>query len=237
MQKELNITELKDKLYKRLEPSGWALKLRGFIYSNEFDTILITLVNQVNANKRFTPALKDVFSAFEKCPVNELKVVMIGQDPYPQINVADGLAFSCSKSEECMPAINFLLNEVNRTVYKGHPISTDPDLTRWAEQGILLLNSALTTVIGKVGEHYDIWKPFITYLFDYLSLNCPGLVYIFVGKQAQNWEEHVNENCHKFLISHPASAVYNKTQTWNSENVFTKTQKIIQEVYNYSIIW
>jgi uracil-DNA glycosylase len=237
MQKELNITELKDKLYKRLEPSGWALKLRGFIYSNEFDTILITLVNQVNANKRFTPSLKEVFNAFEKCPVNELKVVIIGQDPYPQINVADGLAFSCSKSDDCMPAINFLLNEVNRTVYKGHPESTNPDLTRWAEQGILLLNSSLTTVIGKVGEHYDIWKPFLTYLLDYLTWNCPGLVYIFAGKQAQNWEENINNNSYKFIVTHPASAVYKKTQSWDSENVFVKTQKLVQQLHNYSIIW
>lgn len=237
MQKDLNLTEIKDKLYKKLEPSGWAIKLRGFIYSTEFNKIIVTLANQVNNNKRFTPLLKDVFNAFEKCPVDKLKVVIIGQDPYPQINVADGLAFSCSKSEECMPGITFLLNEVNRTVYKGHPISTDPDLTRWAEQGVLLLNSALTTVIGKVGEHYDIWKPFITYLLDYLTWNCPGLVYIFAGKQAQNWEENINENSYKFIVTHPASAVYKKTQSWDSENVFVKTQKLVQQLHNYSIIW
>lgn len=80
MQKELNILEIKEKLYQKLEPSGWAIKLRGFIYSTEFDNILINLANQVNNNKRFTPLLKDVFNAFEKCPIDKLKVVIIGQD-------------------------------------------------------------------------------------------------------------------------------------------------------------
>ena len=64
MQKDLNLTEIKDKLYKKLEPSGWAIKLRGFIYSTEFNKIIVTLANQVNDNKRFTPLLKDVFNAF-----------------------------------------------------------------------------------------------------------------------------------------------------------------------------
>ena len=103
MEKDLNITEIKDKLYKKLEPSGWAIKLRGFIYSTEFNKIIVTLAKQVNDNKRFTPLLKDVFNAFEKCPVDKLKVVIIGQDPYPTRGHANGLCFSVEEDVKPFP--------------------------------------------------------------------------------------------------------------------------------------
>jgi uracil DNA glycosylase len=83
--------------------------------------------------------------------------------------------------------LSFILNEVNKTVYNGHPGSLDPDLTRWSNQGILLLNTALTTTVGKIGQHYVIWKPFMAYIFDHLTWNNSGLVYIYMGKQAQEW--------------------------------------------------
>jgi uracil-DNA glycosylase len=237
MNQKLNIEEIKDKLYFKLEPSGWAVKLRSFIYSNDFDNIITQLARLSLDGKRFTPTLKQMFRAFEECPVNELKVVIIGQDPYPTLGVADGIAFSCSNTSEAQPSLQYMLNEINRTVYKGHPGSLDVDLTRWANQGVLLINTALTTTVGKIGQHYSIWKPFLAYLFDYLTWNETGLVYIYMGKEAKIWSDAVNDNNYKFFVSHPASAAYNKQGKWDSDNVFIKVNEVVERQFNAKIIW
>jgi len=162
---------------------------------------------------------------------------VVGQGPYPQLEVADGIAFSCSKTGELQPSLSYLLNAINLTVYNGHAGSTDADLTRWANQGVLLLNTALTTEVNKIGKHYAIWKPFIAYLFDQLTWNKNGLVYIYLGKQAQDWADCVNDNNYKFFLSHPASAAYTSQATWDSANVFVETRDIIKKNYNQDLIW
>ena len=237
MKQKLDLEDIKQKLYEKLEPSGWAVKLRSFIYSSDFDNIITQLARLSLDGKRFTPTLKQMFRAFEECPLNELKVIIIGQDPYPQIGVADGIAFSCSNTMESQPSLEYMLNEINRTVYNGHPGSLDLDLARWSNQGILMLNTALTTTVGKIGQHYPIWKPFLAYLFDYLTWNETGLVYIYMGKQAQEWSDAVNDNNYKFFVSHPASAAYNKQERWDSENVFVKANEVVERQFNAKIIW
>ena len=127
------------------------------------------MVKLTNDGKRFTPPLKDIFKAFEECPYDKLKIIIVSQDPYPSFGIADGIAFSCSKTNDIQPNLKFILEEINKTVYDNQIISKDPDLKRWSNQGVLLLNTALTTTIGKSGQHYNIWKPFIAYLFDHLT--------------------------------------------------------------------
>ena len=240
MKEKLELDKIVDKLYEDLVPSGWARVLRSFLYSSDFKNIIQTLAQESWADKRFTPPIKDVFRAFKECPYDKLKVVIVGQDPYPSINVADGIAFSCSKSQtplQIQPSLKFMLQEVNRTVYNDEYISFNPDLARWSNQGILMLNTALTVQINKIGSHYEIWRPMMNYLFDYLSNYNNGLVYIYMGKQAQSWSDTVNNNNHKLFCSHPASAVYNKFKRWDCQDVFNKTSEIIQKNYNYSIVW
>lgn len=237
MKQKIDLEEIKQKLFNILEPSGWGIVLKPFIFSGDFDNILSQLVKLSNENKRFTPPLKQLFRAFVECPYDDLKVVVIGQDPYIGFGVADGIAFSCGNTKELQPSLKFMLEEVNRTVYNGHPGSLNPDLTRWSNQGVLMLNTALTTMVGRVGEHYDIWKPFTAYLFDHLNCKQSGLVYIYMGKQAQEWADMIDENNYKFMISHPASAAYAKKARWDSDNVFVKTKEILEKQFNYSIHW
>ena len=80
MNQKLDLEEIKDKLYARLENSGWSIKLRSFIYSAEFDKIITELASLSMDGRRFTPPLKQMFRAFEECPVNDLKVIIVGQD-------------------------------------------------------------------------------------------------------------------------------------------------------------
>jgi uracil-DNA glycosylase len=237
MTEKLNIEDIKQKLYDKLEPSGWALKLRSFIFSSDFDNIITQLAKLATDGKRFTPKLSQIFRAFEECPIDKLKVVIVGQDPYPHLGIADGIAFSCSNTKELQTSLSYILDEINRSVYKGHPESLDVDLKRWSNQGVLCINTAFTTTVGKTAQHYELWKPFLTYLFDYLTWNNNGLVYIYMGKQAQTWADSVNDNNYKFMVSHPASAAYLGNKAWDSKNVFNEANIVLEKLDNSKIIW
>jgi len=185
IQQAVNLEEVKEKLIERLTPSGWAKKLRGFIKGQDFTKTLQALLDERDAGKRFTPPLKQVFRAFEECPVNKLKVIIVGQDPYPYFGVADGLAFSCSNTNKVQPSLQNIFHAIEHTVYQDFPTYQDPNLTRWAKQGVLLLNSALTCQVDKIGSHYHIWKDFMAYVMDILNYTDTGMIFVLMGKQAQ----------------------------------------------------
>ena len=229
MTKQVNLEEVKLKLIERLKPSGWATRLRGFIQSSDFDKTLDKLHKLREDGKRFTPPLKQVFRAFEECPVNKLKVIMIGQDPYPHFGVADGLAFSCSNTRKPQPSLQKIFEAVDTTLYYGEePPEHNPDLTRWANQGVLLLNTALTCEIDKVGSHSPIWKDFIAYLIDMLNFTDSGLIFILLGKQAQELESIIGPNHYILKASHPASAAHNGTYIWDCNDVWNETNRLIE---------
>jgi uracil-DNA glycosylase len=236
MKVEPDIEEIKQKLFEKLEPNGWGRILKSFIFSSEFTDILSELYRQSVNNKRFTPTLKQLFRAFEECPYDKLKVVFIGQDPYPQLGVADGISFSCSNTGKLQPSLKYIFAEIERTVYQEYPSYQDPDLSRWSRQGILMLNTALTVEVGKIGSHYDIWKPFTAYLLDWLNNYNPGLVYVYMGKKAEEWSQLTSDNNHKFTVKHPASAAYSGSK-WDSNDIFNKVSKIVKDAYGESITW
>jgi uracil-DNA glycosylase len=233
----MNLEEIKQKMFDKLESSGWSRIFKSFIFSSEFDEILTKLWNLSQEDKRFTPPLKQVFRAFEECPYDKLKVVFIGQDPYPQLGVADGISFSCGNTNKLQPSLRYIFEEIERTVYQGFPSHQDVDLKRWSNQGILMLNTALTVEVGKIGSHYDIWKPFTAYLLDWLNNYNPGLVYVYMGKKAEEWSELTdNISCYKFTVKHPASAAYNGSK-WDSNDIFNQISKIVFGNTGETIIW
>jgi len=238
MTQTVDLAEIKCKLIEKLTPSGWATKLRGFIQSSDFDKILDKLLAERDANKRFTPPLKHVFRAFEECPEKDLKIVMIGQDPYPHFGVADGIAFSCGLTQKPQPSLKNMFEAIEETVFQGYPSHQDPDLTRWANQGVLMLNSALTTQVDKVGTHYDIWKDFIMYVLDMLSLTNSGLIFMLLGAKAQELESVIGQNHYILKASHPASAAYTKT-VWDCNDIFNKANEILAKNNGpqYKIQW
>lgn len=235
--KKDKLTDIQKKLYEQLIPSGWADKLKSFILSKEFYNILDDLWDEMNSGNRFTPVIKDIFKAFTECPYKDLKVVIIGQDPYPQAGVADGISFSCSYTGKLQPSLRYIFNEIEDTVYQGYPTHQDPDLTRWSNQGILMLNTALTCRIGKIGSHIELWNPFITYLLDILGHYNSGLIYVFLGNKAKVWAKHIPSINYKFFAPHPAAAGYAKQKKWNSGDLFNNINKILKENNGEKIIW
>src|ERR1035437_2718621 len=234
--KKDQLEENRTKLYEKLKKSGWD-KLKGFILSSDFDKIILALEKDVDEGKRFTPVLKQVFRAFEECNYGDLKVVVVGQDPYYQLGVAAGMAFDCSNTGVIQKSLMYIYQEVERTIYNNEGYNRDPDLKHWANQGVLLINTALTTTLGKVGTHYEIWKPFMLYLIDMLNSYNPGLVYVFMGAKAQEWSDVVSDLNYKLKVSHPASAAYQKLSTWNSDGVFLKVNELLMKSNGMTIKW
>lgn len=237
MSDTVDLEKIKHGLYEKLKPSGWADKLKTFMLSAEMDNILNQLVKEVDSGQRFTPVMKQVFRAFELCPYGELKVVMLGQDPYPYPNVCDGLAFSCGNTGHIQPSLRYIFKELDDTKANPEGHSSDPDLARWARQGILLINTALTTTVNQVGQHYILWRPFLGFLFDVLSAYNPGLVYVFLGKKAQEWARSIPENNHKIFAVHPAAAAHTRAERWDSGDLFNKINMIMDKTYGQKITW
>lgn len=237
MLQTVDLLQIKEKLIKQLKPSGWAVKLRTFINSSDFEKILETLWNLKQEGNRFTPPLKQAFRAFEQCPYENLKIVLIGQDPYPQLGVADGIAFSCGNTDKLQPSLRNVFEALEATVF-DQPTIQHPDLTRWSNQGVLLLNTALTCQVDKPGSHYEIWNPFIMYLLDILCFTNAGLVFILLGKKAQELENYITPNHYILKASHPASAAYSKT-IWDCNDVFNKANQLLEKNNgpSYKINW
>jgi len=209
---EKNLIILKDSLKKDIESSGWADILFPYIDSKLYDDLTDSLVSLVEQGKRFTPKFKDIFNAFKECKYDDLKVVIVGQDPYPQLGSADGLAFSCSKKDKVEKSLQY----INKAIDRDHT-----DLRCWANQGVLLINTALTVEVNKIGSHFWNWKPFTEHLFSKINQDNKDIVFILMGKKAEAWERLISNQ--KILkCTHPASAAY-RGGVWDSNDVFNKT--------------
>jgi uracil-DNA glycosylase len=229
----MNIKDFQQKIYESLIPSGWGHRLKGFLLSDEFTTIIQTLYDESESGLHFTPVFKHMFSAFHKCKFEDVKVVFIGAGPYKTLNHANGMLFSNTVPVNEPKPLMVLFDAIEKDVYNGGPYDRNRDLTRWAEQGILLLNSSLTAVINSEKKHDDLWKPFYTYLFDVLNSSNTGIVYVFFG-ECRTWHKNISVNNYKMFIPYP---VYEPTLPWANGNLFNNINRIINDVYKTTIIW
>lgn len=196
----------------------------------------------ISLEKRtITPNLSDVFRAFEECPYDKFSVLLLSLDPYPgTINnkrIADGIAFSSINSKGKPPkSLKFMMDvwgvQYEQTVWKD-----DTDLTYLANQGVLLLNVYLTTVIGKTGAHKQIWKKFTSRCLELISNENSGLPIVFLGREAKEFAKECNPLItNHYYVSHPASAAY-KGQAWDDEKVFVRVNQKLQDQDLNAIQW
>lgn len=132
------------------------------------------------------PSKEKTFKAFNECPLDKLKVVFISQEPYPKYTQATGLAFGIDVDQaKPTPGLLALIRELENDL-DTLALLPDYSLTTWANQGVLLLNSALTLRRNEPGSHADLWKPFMIDLFKTLSERYPDLLVVTVGQQAES---------------------------------------------------
>ena len=231
-QQTIFIPEKIKALKNKLEGSGWENIMYPYLDSENFYQTIHKLVGFVHHGKRFTPKMKNWFRSFETCHYNNLKVVFIGQDPYPQVEVADGISFSCSNTMKEQPSLRHIFNSLEKQ-YPGY--ERNPDLTRWSEQGVLMLNTALTVEVNKIGSHYSFWHTFTTGLLNSINKYDSQLVVVLLGKKAQEWRKLLNK--HIILeVVHPAAAAY-KGGVWDDKDLFIRINDLLKEQGKSLINW
>lgn len=184
------------------------------------------------------PNIKDVFKAFKLCPYNKCRVIFVSQDPYPQRGVAQGVLFGNSSDtpeDKLSPSLQIIKESVINFEISHNLITFDPSLESWAKQGILMINSALTTEVGKIGVHMMKWRPFMIAFLKQMSMINPGIIYVLFGSQAQILEPYINKNNYVLKIEHPAYfARINKKMPYH---IWKDINKILYDLYGEKIEW
>ncbi len=165
---------------------------------------LTDFVRDEYKTKQIFPPAKLIFNAFEHTPFNDVKVVILGQDPYHGDGQAHGLSFSVNDGVRIPPSLVNMYKEINADL--GIPIPKSGNLTRWAAQGVLLLNATLTVVAHTAGSHQKRgWETFTDAAIKKLASERENLVFLLWGAYAQKKEAFIDTNKHCILKAvHPS---------------------------------
>jgi uracil-DNA glycosylase len=227
--------------FKEFFHESWHSKMQPFIESEECDKMYEFLKREASRGKKIAPISSNVYRAFSLTPLTDIKVVLVGMCPYHTaihgVPVADGLLMGCSVTEKLQPSLDQFYNALERDAYRGLNLNyyKNPDVSYLAEQGVLMLNAALTTEINKAGSHLELWEPFMKYLFENV-LYYSGAPIVFLGKDASRYKQYLAPFSWSFTLSHPASASYKNTD-WDSEGVFSQVNKILMDNNGFKINW
>ena len=156
------------------------------------------------AGRRVFPPGSQIFRAFELTPVQQVKVVILGQDPYHGPGQAHGLSFSVPEGVQAPPSLKNIFKEIETDL--GIRMSGYPNLENWARQGVLLLNAVLTVRCAEAASHSKIgWQEFTDAVIRYISDNCEGVVFMLWGNFARTKSELIDHSRHCVLeAAHPS---------------------------------
>lgn len=186
----------------RIEPS-WQQRLQPEFDKPYFEK-LTDFVRHEYATKTVYPPGSQIFAAFDACPFDRVKVVILGQDPYHEPNQAHGLCFSVNDHIPFPPSLQNIFKEIESDL--GIPVPASGNLTRWARQGVLLLNATLTVEAHRAASHQGKgWETFTDAVIHKLAEEREHLVFILWGTYAQRKGEFIDRNRHLVLQSpHPS---------------------------------
>jgi uracil-DNA glycosylase len=220
-------------MYIKIE-KGWNDLLQEE-FEKDYFLKLVGFVKDEYHTKKVCPPGPFIFKSFDSCPLENLKVVIIGQDPYHTPGVANGLAFSANDGQRIPPSLLNIYKEIHDDL--GKPIPTSPDLTRWAEQGVLLLNATLTVRQGIAGSHQKKgWEEFTDAVIKKISDRFSGMVFLLWGAYAQKKKVLIDSSKHLILESaHPSPFSADKGFFRNKH--FSKTNSFLKSKGKTEIDW
>lgn len=194
-------------------------------------------VSKVCSPNLICPNPTEVLKAFKLCPFEKVRVVMVLMDPYPQKDVATGIALG-NKADTVFlsPSLEVVKDALE---YDELPINTnnfDCTLESWEKQGVLMLNSALTVEMNKIGSHVNIWRPFIADFLYRLSSNTIGIIYCLFGNQAQSFEPYLVKSANHILREyHPSYYARNFQNMPNT--IFKQIDDLLIGINGETIKW
>ena len=204
-------------------------------FSKPYFTDLVEFVRAEYAAGEVFPKGRDIFRAFDKCPFDKLKVVIIGQDPYHGVGQANGLCFSVGEGVPFPPSLQNIFKEVNTDT--GAPIPTSGNLDRWAEQGVLLLNAVLTVRAHQAASHAGRgWEQFTDAVVRAIATRKQGVVYMLWGSYAQRKGAIADPNKNLILKSVHPSPLSSYRGFFGCRH-FSKANDYLASVGREQIVW
>lgn len=197
--------------------------------SKEYYQQLKQIVDTYYENEVIYPPKEYIFNAFKYCPLDKVKVVILGQDPYHGFGQAHGLSFSVNKEIPLPPSLRNIYLELQSDVGFMNP--GHGDLTGWARQGVLLLNDVLTVKAGKAGSHQKLgWEQFTENVISFLSQEKKGLVFMLWGNHAFKKGKNIDRNKHLVLTSgHPSPMSANQGKWFGNKHFSQANNYLIQQ--------
>lgn len=182
---------------------SWKERLSGEFEKDYFKRLVSFVKEEYQRGKVYPPG-PNIFRAFDVCPFDKVKVVILGQDPYHEPRQAHGLSFSVQDGVPYPPSLVNIFKEIESDL--GKPVPKSGDLTRWAEQGVLLLNATLTVRAHQAGSHQNKgWEEFTDAVIHHLAEEREHLVFILWGSYAQRKGAFIDASKHLVLKSaHPS---------------------------------
>ncbi|MFH7408536.1 uracil-DNA glycosylase [Acinetobacter variabilis] len=216
------------KLNKVQLDDSWKYGLSEFLLSPKMDALKTFLIEEKKADKVIYPPNHLIFNALNTTPLDRVKVVIIGQDPYHGPNQAHGLSFSVQKGVALPPSLRNIFHELHNDL--GVKIPKHGDLTHWAEQGVLLLNAVLTVEAAQPTSHQKRgWEEFTDHVIDVLNEQREHMVFILWGAYAQRKGQRIDQNKHLVLkAAHPSPLSANRGGFFGCK-VFSKTNNYLKQ--------
>jgi uracil-DNA glycosylase len=186
----------------------WYPLLKPLLETEDFKKITSTIKQCKSHGFKVLPDTKLTFKAFNKCQYKDVKVVILGQDPYHD-GSATGLAFANDPNSyaSTSPSLRNIITAVEKD-FATLSMDFDISLENWAEQGVLLLNTALTVLKGNAGSHTKVWRPFTEKFLESLSSSKDNLIFVLWGKKAQEYEKFIKGDNKVLKAAHPAAESY-----------------------------
>ncbi|MFX4233399.1 uracil-DNA glycosylase [Aliarcobacter butzleri] len=182
------------------------------------------------------PEKQNIFKAFSLTPIDSLKVVILGQDPYHGFGQAQGLSFSTPSNVKNPPSMVNILKEINDDLGKKS-VCEDGDLTPWAKQGIMLLNTILTVEQGLPKSHHKLgWEIFTDNIIKYISDNKENVIFLLWGSPAISKTKLIDKNKH-FILTAPHPSPLSVYRGFYGCKHFSKTNEILKKLNKEEIIW
>lgn len=196
-------------------------------------------LSYLSKEKEYYPIASDVFKAFTLCKAKDAVAIFLGQDPYPQKNVATGILFGnrdTTPKDKLSTSLQIIKEAVINYEIPHNLITFDNTLESWAKQGILMLNSSLTVKPYMPGSHYLYWKQFITTFLKRFSISNSGIVYVLFGRQAQTFKANINPNTSTVIeVEHPAALARRNEKM--SCSIFRDISGTIRNISGKEIEW
>lgn len=217
-----------------IHPS-WKSKLQSEFEKPYFKNLVAFVKTEYSSTTCYPPG-KQIFSAFNHCPFDDIKVVIIGQDPYHGVGQANGLCFSVADNLQHPPSLINIFKEIETDLNIPYPNSGN--LERWAKQGVLLLNATLTVRAHQAGSHQKKgWELFTDKVIELISQDKEDVVFLLWGGFAKKKVKLINQNKHNVLTSgHPSPLSANRGY-WFGNKHFSKTNLLLKSTKKKEIVW